>query len=72
MSCDRRCFKVGDDHYGHDDGNTPRSVDCIGVDRKLHVCLPWENVTRCGMKIIKKNITIEDREGKFFCYECTY
>ncbi len=26
-------------------------IDCIGVDELIHECLPWENLTRCGVEI---------------------
>lgn len=45
-------------------------IDCIGYDNKLHVCLPWENITKCGIKIRSK--IIKDRARYFSCYECTY
>jgi len=48
-------------------------IYCIGEDRKVHVCLPWSNVTKCGIKVIRKIVTDRDYElGIDSCYECTY
>ena len=47
-------------------------IRCIGQDRKIHMCYPWEDKTICGIKIIKKIIKPYDYKNKFFCYECTY
>jgi 2C-methyl-D-erythritol 2,4-cyclodiphosphate synthase len=48
-------------------------IDCIGVDRKRHVCEPDKNVAICGVKILKKKVTDRDRElFPYSCYECTY
>lgn len=47
-------------------------INCIGSDRKLHVCLPWENTTKCGIKVIKKDLNKKDFTTHFSCYECTY
>ena len=35
--------------------NGVRYVDCIGTDRKQHLCLPWANKSVCEIIIIKKN-----------------
>ena len=47
-------------------------IACIGVDGKLHSCLPWEKVTRCGMKVVRKRLKDQDYIEKFCCYECDY
>ena len=31
-------------------------IDCIGIDRKRHVCEPHANKTLCGIDILKKKI----------------
>ncbi len=46
--------------------------DCLGIDRKVHTFLPWENTTKCGVRVFKKNLTTYDRINHSGCYECTY
>lgn len=46
-------------------------VDCIGIDRKKHVCEPHKDVTKCGVEVKSKKVLASD--GRLFsCYECTY
>jgi len=45
---------------------------CIGVDGLMHVCLPWEKVTKCGIRVRRKKIKDIDYHLRFSCYECTY
>lgn len=33
-------------------------INCIGVDNKIHRCLPWETKTECG--ISNKKVTDSD------------
>lgn len=48
-------------------------IRCIGQDRLQHVCLPWSDTAKCGVKVIKKKVTATDMEiYRFSCYECTY
>lgn len=47
-------------------------IDCIGIDRKLHVCEPHETKTKCGIPILKKNPTWQDRAEIYSCGPCTY
>ena len=47
-------------------------IDCIGVDNRIHICTSWESVTKCGVKVSKKNVSPTDRTKHFCCYECTY
>jgi len=47
-------------------------INCVGVDDKLHVCLPWDDKTFCGEKIKNKKVKPEDFLLRFSCYECTY
>ena len=54
------------------DKKKDHTIPCIGVDEKLHVCLPWENVTKCGIKVQKKTVKSKDWHTKYSCYECTY
>jgi len=45
-------------------------IPCIGVDNKIHYCLPWDDITICGIKVIKKNVTDIDFGIKYTCYDC--
>ncbi len=47
-------------------------IRCIGNDNKFHVCLPWENKTKCGIPIVSKKIKPQDYRSRFSCYYCTY
>jgi hypothetical protein len=49
-----------------------QEINCIGVDEKLHVCLPWKKETRCGLKVKTKIVKGQDYTKRFSCYECTY
>lgn len=51
---------------------TLKYIDCIGIDQKLHVCLPWKDKTECGIIIIKKKLNSNDYINRYSCYECTY
>lgn len=64
---------IEDEYYGAG-GEAPDldRISCLGEDRKLHVCFPWDKITKCGVKIIKKDLTDEERVKYFSCYECTY
>ena len=44
----------------------------IGVDRKQHLALPWENTCKCGCKILNKKPTEQELNKTYSCYECTY
>ena len=49
------------------------TLPCIGVDNKKHICISWENVCLCGVKVLHKNPSIELSSKYYFsCYECTY
>ena len=50
---------------------TNDEIDCVGVDNLQHVCLPWENVCRCGIKVKRKKLLKNDYR-LLSCYECTY
>jgi hypothetical protein len=47
-------------------------LDCIGVDRLLHRCVPWKDVTLCGVQVIQKNVSPQDLVLHYSCYRCTY
>lgn len=47
-------------------------INCIGVDDKLHVCLPWEDKCKCGITVKNKEVKSQDWTTKYSCYECTY
>lgn len=32
-------------------------IQVIGIDRKIHLALPWEDVCECGCKILNKKPT---------------
>lgn len=46
-------------------------IDCIGVDRKIHVCEPHKNTCKCGVKVLDKKVLNVDKY-RYSCYECTY
>lgn len=47
-------------------------IRCIGVDDKIHVCLPDATTCKCGVKIKRKKLFKNDNINRFSCYECTY
>ena len=47
-------------------------VECLGKDRKRHLCLPFEDKTICGCEIFKKQVNEYDILNNFACYECLY
>jgi len=46
-------------------------IQCIGVDNKLHICKPDEDICKCGVKVKSKKLLSKDCE-RYSCYECTY
>ena len=52
--------------------DTEHEIECIGNDKLRHVCNPWNSKTKCGVKVVKKDVTTQDRLKHFGCYECTY
>jgi len=46
-------------------------IPCIGIDRKQHICYPWEDKCYCGVPVLRKKVLKNDWE-KGSCYECTY
>ena len=55
-----------------DDEYEEYAINCIGVDDKLHCCLPWEDKCQCGVKVKSKIVGFHDWVKKFSCYECDY
>lgn len=55
-----------------DDNNYSNYILVIGVDRKQHLALPWENTCKCGCKILNKKPTEQELNKTYSCYECTY
>lgn len=49
----------------------PRMIECVGVDDKLHVCLPESKVCKCGVSVKRKKLLKNDYK-LFSCYTCTY
>ena len=47
-------------------------IVCIGNEKLRHVCNPWNRRTKCGVKVVKKEVTKQDIRNHFGCYECTY
>jgi len=47
-------------------------INCIGVDEKLHMCLPWQDITLCGMRVKIKTVKDFDWANRVSCYECTF
>jgi hypothetical protein len=47
-------------------------IPCVGVDEKIHVCEAHKTTTKCGVKVISKEVTPKDRTNYFSCYECTF
>lgn len=53
--------------------NEKNYIECIGIDRKRHVCEPDKDITVCGVKILKKKVTNKDIDlFPYGCYECSY
>ena len=50
---------------------TDKEIPCVGIDNLQHVCLPWEETCKCGVKVKRKKLLKNDYR-LFFCYECTY
>jgi hypothetical protein len=50
----------------------PEYFEYIGEDRKIHLCKPHEDTCYCGVKVLRKKVTYNDREKLYSCYECTY
>lgn len=46
-------------------------IDCIGVDRKKHLCEIDSDKCICGVDVFTKRID-ENNNQYFSCYECTY
>jgi len=46
-------------------------IDVIGVDNLKHIAEPHKDVTKCGIKILRKKLLPQDYK-KFSCYECTF
>jgi hypothetical protein len=44
---------------------------CIGVDGKLHECLPESSMCKCGMKVKFKKLSSKDYE-RLSGYGCTF
>tara|TARA_B100000809_G_C15103672_1_gene517892 strand:+ start:1817 stop:1990 length:174 start_codon:yes stop_codon:yes gene_type:complete len=55
-----------------DKQESPQQISCIGKDKKIHSCLPWEDKADCGAEIGNKKPTERDIEKAFSCYACTY
>lgn len=47
-------------------------IQCIGVDRKIHVCEPHKDKTDCGVKVLRKEVYEQDYNKMFSCWQCTY
>ena len=54
------------------DSDKDHYINCVGVDDKLHICLPWEDKCKCGIKVKSKRVTFQDWGKKYSCYECDY
>lgn len=52
--------------------DTELGLPCVGADDKLHVYLPLEDKTKCGIDIRNKNVTLKDILSKFSCHICSY
>lgn len=50
----------------------PVFILCVGVDRKIHICEPHKDETKCGVKVLKKNISSHEHVTLYSCWECTY
>lgn len=46
-------------------------VTCIGKDKLIHACKPWEDTCACGAKKDKRYKTI-DFTKHYWCYQCDY
>ena len=47
-------------------------IQVIGIDHKIHLAFPWEDVCKCGCKILNKKPTKQELNKYYSCYECTY
>lgn len=46
-------------------------LECVGVDGKMHWCIPWSDKTNCGIAIQRKTLTQVDFNLRFWCISCT-
>ena len=46
-------------------------INCVGIDGKLHECLPESSMCKCGIMVKSKKLGGEDYK-RFSCYECTF
>lgn len=51
--------------------NNQTYITCIGIDDKLHICYPYEEFCKCGVKVKSKKLSKNDYT-RYSCYECTY
>jgi hypothetical protein len=47
-------------------------IECIGIDRKVHIREPHKNICKCGMEVKRKKILKNDINMYYWCYECSY
>ena len=46
------------------------TLDCIGVDERIHHCIPWEDHALCGVEVKRKSVVDSDWSSKFNCWNC--
>ena len=47
-------------------------IECIGVDGKIHLTIPWENKTICGIPIKHKSVSDSEIINLYHCADCFY
>jgi hypothetical protein len=47
-------------------------IEGIGVDGKIHLTVPWENKTICGIPIKHKSVSDFEIINLYHCVECFY
>ena len=47
-------------------------IECVRVDEKRHLCIPWENKTLCDIPIKHKNVTDSEVIKLYCCPECMW
>lgn len=46
------------------------TLECIGIDGKIHRYVPWKDSTICEISIGRKKTSKEDRVHHYYCSIC--
>ena len=65
--------KYEEEHYslGTILADTEDYISCVGVDNKMHLCKPSEDVCKCNVRVLRKKLLTHDHE-LYSCCECSY